>query len=77
VAECVGRQRPDPDLAFTTAASLAQRGDLAGGLLALGLAEYGALLGWPTRWRDLVRDLRNHSVGEVRLAALDLSIEPR
>ena len=56
---------------------LAARGDLTGGLLAIGIAEYGELLGWPTRWRDLVRDLRHHPIGEVRLAALDLCFEPR
>jgi hypothetical protein len=77
VAKRVRGERPDPDLAAATAENLAARGDLAGGLLATGIAGYGASLGWPTRWRDLVQGLRRHPIGEVRLAALDLCVEPR
>lgn len=79
LVECL---RPtDPGPVFDAAQQLAARADPAAspaaGQLALGLAAYGAQLGWPARWRDLVRQLRRHPAADVRLAALSLSVAPK
>jgi hypothetical protein len=78
LSQHVQRLRPtNPAPVFDAAQHLAARDDLAAGLVALGLAEYGAQLGWPPPWRDLVRQLRRHEVADVRLAALNLSLAPK
>ncbi|MGX6601448.1 hypothetical protein ACWKSP_04815 [Micromonosporaceae bacterium Da 78-11] len=56
------REPPEPSVLLSTADRLARRGDLAGGLFALTLADQG----WAAPWRDLLRDLRHHPVTEVR-----------
>jgi hypothetical protein len=73
-----GWQHPtDPSPVFEAAQRLAARGDLVGGMLAVALAGHGKTLGWPARWRELVRSLRRHDEADVRLAALDLSLAPQ
>ncbi|GIE78190.1 hypothetical protein Aph02nite_41400 [Actinoplanes philippinensis] len=56
------------------AGRLAARGDLAGGLLALALAEFGHDVGWTAPWPDLVHELRRHPEAGVRDEAIDLDM---
>jgi hypothetical protein len=39
-------------------------------MLAVALLNGGTRLGWPTKWRDQVRQLRQHRHRDVRSAAL-------
>jgi hypothetical protein len=56
----------EPDTLHATAARLAARGDLAGGLLAVAVARIGAGDGWPRPWRELLATLRRHPDADVR-----------
>jgi hypothetical protein len=77
LSHLVALLRPaNPDPVLTAAQHLATRPDVAAGLMALALARYGARLGWPARWRDLVHRLRGHEAVDVRLAALNLPVAP-
>ncbi|MEV4760040.1 hypothetical protein AB0J86_33760 [Micromonospora sp. NPDC049559] len=66
---------PDPAILAGTAARLAGRGDLAGGLFAVALVRHGAGFGWPAPWRDLLIGLRRHPDADVReeAYAVDMS----
>lgn len=59
----------DPAILLDAAATLAARGDLAGGLLAVAVMRAGARLRWPDPWQRQLRDLRQHPEAEVRDAA--------
>ncbi|SCG72672.1 hypothetical protein [Micromonospora humi] len=66
---------PDPVTLAGTAAGLAGRGDLAGGLFAVALARHGSAFGWKAPWRDLLTGLRRHPDADVReeAYAVDMS----
>jgi hypothetical protein len=73
----VQRQRPsEPAHLQVVAVHLADRADVASGMLALAIAEYGEDLGWPDGWRQLVHRLRRHESPDVRFAALQLETVP-
>ncbi|MFC4145123.1 hypothetical protein ACFO0M_02535 [Micromonospora mangrovi] len=65
----------DPALLAGTVGRLAGRGDLAGGLFAVALVRYGAGVGWPDPWRNLLIGLRGHPDADVReeAYAVDMS----
>ncbi|MFI5836208.1 hypothetical protein ACIA5A_21290 [Micromonospora sp. NPDC051300] len=69
------REWPDPVALTGTAARLAGRGDLAGGLFAVALVRHGASFGWPAPWRNLLTGLRRHPDADVRAEgyAVDMS----
>jgi hypothetical protein len=55
-----------PEELSATAARLAARGDLAGGLLAVALTDRGGRYAWPQPWRGLLTELRRHPDATVR-----------
>jgi hypothetical protein len=65
---------PDAGVLIGAGTRLAERGDLAGGLLALSLAGFGDDFGWKTPWRDLLHALRRHPETEVRDEALGVDM---
>ncbi|GAA1610223.1 hypothetical protein GCM10009828_042640 [Actinoplanes couchii] len=70
------REHDDPETYLAAAARLAARGDLAGGLFAVALAEHGETHGWPAPWRSLLLTLRAHPEPEVRQTARDVDMTP-
>jgi hypothetical protein len=56
----------EPEILRATATRLAERGDLAGGLLALSVIVYGTRYGWTSPWRELLTVLRRHPDIDVR-----------
>ncbi|MEV5830356.1 hypothetical protein AB0L25_32805 [Spirillospora sp. NPDC052242] len=61
---------PDAEDVHPHAVRLAERGDLAGGLLACALAgRLGPDAGWPPEWRALLRGLRAHPEADVAYTA--------
>jgi hypothetical protein len=62
----------DPAIFRDSAATLAARGDLAGGLLALALTRAGVRPEWGEPARGMLLDLRQHPDLEVREAAYEV-----
>lgn len=60
------RESLDPGILAEAAELLRQRGDTAGGLLALALVRGAQHDGWPAPWRDLLLGLRQHPDPDVR-----------
>ncbi len=71
IGRTLGRSGWDPAEAAAGLDALAERGGLAGGLLAVHVtAELGPAAGWSSPWRVRVRRLRRHPEQEVADAAL-------
>lgn len=63
-----------PEVLLETAGSLGRDSGLCAGLFAVAVASYGRQLGWPAPWRAHVRQLRDHQVPDVRVAALEVAM---
>lgn len=72
MSAALGERRSEPETLRGAAAILERDGRLAAGLFAVVLAGYGARLGWPEEWRELILRLRGHRVPDVRTAALSV-----
>ena len=68
------RVSPDPRERAGPIRRPAARGDLAGGLFAIGLVRAGERAGWAGRWRELLLELRRHPDADVRDEAYAMSM---